>query len=112
MDGTSRTAEYRESDGFCKDDDDTCSFVAVLYLLVFGIGTVAGIMLIIVAIAVPSTFSENRLLASIVVYTSLWHPETASMAAARTPDETKPRRIQEDFVGSSYTIGRGNQLDF
>jgi len=32
----------------------------VLYLLVFGIGTVAGMMLITAAIAVPFTFSENR----------------------------------------------------
>jgi ABC-type nickel/cobalt efflux system permease component RcnA len=32
---------------------------AVLYLLVFGIGTVAGMMLITTAIAVPFTFSEN-----------------------------------------------------
>src|SRR5256885_6868654 len=32
----------------------------VLYLLVFGIGTVAGIMLITAAIAVPFTFSANR----------------------------------------------------
>jgi high-affinity nickel-transport protein len=33
---------------------------AVLYLLVFGLGTVAGMMLITAAIAVPFTFSENR----------------------------------------------------
>jgi cytochrome c biogenesis protein CcdA len=33
---------------------------AVLYLLVFGIGTVAGMMLITAAIAVPFAFSENR----------------------------------------------------
>ncbi len=33
---------------------------AVLYLLVFGIGTVAGMMLITAAIAVPFKFSENR----------------------------------------------------
>jgi high-affinity nickel-transport protein len=33
---------------------------AVLYLLVFGIGTVAGMMLITAAIAVPFTLSENR----------------------------------------------------
>jgi high-affinity nickel-transport protein len=33
---------------------------AVLYLLLFGIGTVAGMMLITAAIAVPFTFSENR----------------------------------------------------
>ncbi len=33
---------------------------AVLYLLVFGIGTVAGMMLITAAIAAPFTFSENR----------------------------------------------------
>ena len=33
---------------------------AVLYLLVFGIGTVAGMMLITAAIALPFTFSENR----------------------------------------------------
>jgi ABC-type nickel/cobalt efflux system permease component RcnA len=33
---------------------------AVLYLLVFGIGTVAGMMLITTAIAVPFTLSENR----------------------------------------------------
>jgi sulfite exporter TauE/SafE len=33
---------------------------AVLYLLVFGIGTVAGMMLITAVIAVPFTFSENR----------------------------------------------------
>ena len=33
---------------------------AVLYLLVFGIGTVGGMMLITAAIAVPFTFSENR----------------------------------------------------
>ena len=33
---------------------------AVIYLLVFGIGTVAGMMLITAAIAVPFTFSENR----------------------------------------------------
>jgi len=32
----------------------------VLYLLVFGIGTVGGMMLITAAIAVPFTFSENR----------------------------------------------------
>lgn len=33
---------------------------AILYLVVFGIGTVAGMMLITAAIAVPFTFSENR----------------------------------------------------
>jgi hypothetical protein len=33
---------------------------AVLYLLVYGIGTVAGMVLITAAIAVPFTFSENR----------------------------------------------------
>jgi high-affinity nickel-transport protein len=33
---------------------------AVLYLLVFGVGTVAGMMLITAAIAAPFTFSENR----------------------------------------------------
>ena len=33
---------------------------AVIYLLVFGIGTVAGMMLITAAIAVPFTFSESR----------------------------------------------------
>jgi len=33
---------------------------AVLYLLVFGIGTVAGMMLITAAIAVPFAFSESR----------------------------------------------------
>ena len=33
---------------------------AILYLLVFGIGTVAGMMLITAAIAVPFTFSETR----------------------------------------------------
>ena len=33
---------------------------AVLYLLVFGIGTVAGMMLITAAIAVPFTYSEKR----------------------------------------------------
>lgn len=33
---------------------------AVVYLLVFGIGTVAGMMLITAAIAVPFTYSENR----------------------------------------------------
>ncbi len=33
---------------------------AVLYLLIFGIGTVAGMMLITAAIAVPFTFSEHR----------------------------------------------------
>jgi high-affinity nickel-transport protein len=33
---------------------------AVLYLLVFGIGTVAGMMLITAAIAIPFTLSENR----------------------------------------------------
>ncbi len=33
---------------------------AALYLLVFGIGTVAGMMLITAAIAVPFTFSEDR----------------------------------------------------
>jgi high-affinity nickel-transport protein len=33
---------------------------AVLYLLVFGLGTVAGMMLITAAIAVPFTFSEKR----------------------------------------------------
>jgi ABC-type nickel/cobalt efflux system permease component RcnA len=33
---------------------------AVLYLLVFGIGTVVGMMLITAAIAVPFTFSEKR----------------------------------------------------
>ncbi len=33
---------------------------AVLYLLLFGIGTVAGMMLITAAIAVPFTFSEHR----------------------------------------------------
>jgi hypothetical protein len=33
---------------------------AVLYLLVFGIGTVAGMMLITAAIAIPFAFSENR----------------------------------------------------
>ncbi|HEY2545501.1 MAG TPA: hypothetical protein VGI46_05510 [Candidatus Acidoferrum sp.] len=33
---------------------------AILYLLVFGLGTVAGMMLITAAIAVPFTFSEKR----------------------------------------------------
>jgi ABC-type nickel/cobalt efflux system permease component RcnA len=33
---------------------------AVVYLLVFGVGTVAGMMLITAAIAVPFTLSENR----------------------------------------------------
>jgi ABC-type nickel/cobalt efflux system permease component RcnA len=33
---------------------------AVLYLLIFGIGTVAGMMLITAAIALPFTFSEGR----------------------------------------------------
>jgi high-affinity nickel permease len=33
---------------------------AVVYLLVFGVGTVAGMMLITAAIAVPFAFSENR----------------------------------------------------
>jgi len=33
---------------------------AIFYLLVFGLGTVAGMMLITAAIAVPFTFSENR----------------------------------------------------
>src|SRR5208282_858468 len=33
---------------------------AILYLLVFGIGTIAGMMLITAAIAVPFTFSEAR----------------------------------------------------
>ncbi len=33
---------------------------AVVYLFVFGVGTVAGMMLITAAIAVPFTFSENR----------------------------------------------------
>jgi ABC-type nickel/cobalt efflux system permease component RcnA len=33
---------------------------AVVYLLVFGVGTVAGMMLITAAIAVPFTFSESR----------------------------------------------------
>ncbi len=33
---------------------------AILYLLVFGVGTVAGMMLITAAIAVPFTFSESR----------------------------------------------------
>jgi len=33
---------------------------AILYLIVFGIGTVAGMMLITAAIAVPFTLSENR----------------------------------------------------
>jgi len=33
---------------------------AVLYLLVFGIGTIAGMMLITAAIAVPFTYSESR----------------------------------------------------
>jgi len=33
---------------------------AIFYLLVFGIGTVAGMMLITTAIAVPLTFSESR----------------------------------------------------
>lgn len=33
---------------------------AILYLLVFGLGTVAGMMLITAAIAIPFTFSENR----------------------------------------------------
>jgi high-affinity nickel-transport protein len=33
---------------------------AMVYLLVFGLGTVAGMMLITAAIAVPFTFSENR----------------------------------------------------
>ena len=33
---------------------------AVLYLLVFGIGTIAGMMLITAAIAIPFTLSENR----------------------------------------------------
>ena len=33
---------------------------AILYLLVFGIGTVAGMMLITAAIAVPFKFSESR----------------------------------------------------
>lgn len=33
---------------------------AILYLLIFGLGTVAGMMLITAAIAVPFTFSETR----------------------------------------------------
>ena len=33
---------------------------AILYLLVFGIGTVAGMMVITAAIAVPFKFSESR----------------------------------------------------
>lgn len=33
---------------------------AILYLLVFGLGTVAGMMLITAAIAIPFTFSETR----------------------------------------------------
>jgi ABC-type nickel/cobalt efflux system permease component RcnA len=33
---------------------------AVVYLLVFGVGTVAGMMAITAAIAIPFTFSENR----------------------------------------------------
>jgi high-affinity nickel-transport protein len=33
---------------------------AIFYLLVFGVGTVAGMMLITTAIAVPLTFSQNR----------------------------------------------------
>ena len=33
---------------------------AVFYLLVFGLGTVAGMMLITAAIAVPFTYSERR----------------------------------------------------
>lgn len=33
---------------------------AILYLVVFGLGTVAGMMLITAAIAIPFTFSENR----------------------------------------------------
>src|SRR6266404_4958761 len=33
---------------------------AIFYLLVFGLGTVAGMMLVTAAIAVPFTFSENR----------------------------------------------------
>jgi len=36
------------------------SFGAVLYLLVFGIGTIAGMMVITVAIAAPFKFSEAR----------------------------------------------------
>src|SRR6202158_4030902 len=32
---------------------------AVLYLLIFGVGTIAGMMLITAAIAIPFTFSEN-----------------------------------------------------
>ncbi|MGB8474795.1 MAG: hypothetical protein WCE61_11985 [Candidatus Acidiferrum sp.] len=35
-------------------------FWGILYLLVFGLGTVAGMMLITAAIAVPFTFSESR----------------------------------------------------
>ncbi len=35
-------------------------FGAVVYLLVFGIGTIAGMMVITTAIAVPFTFSESR----------------------------------------------------
>src|SRR6266481_4327214 len=34
--------------------------LGIFYLLVFGLGTVAGMMLITAAIAVPFTFSENR----------------------------------------------------
>jgi sulfite exporter TauE/SafE len=33
---------------------------AVLYLLVFGVGTIAGMMLITAAIATPITYSANR----------------------------------------------------
>jgi high-affinity nickel-transport protein len=33
---------------------------AVLYLLIFGVGTIAGMMLITAAMAIPFTFSENR----------------------------------------------------
>ncbi|MGB6900659.1 MAG: hypothetical protein WBE12_18835 [Candidatus Acidiferrum sp.] len=33
---------------------------AIVYLLVFGLGTVAGMMLITAAIAIPFTFAENR----------------------------------------------------
>lgn len=38
------------------------SYLAIAYLLVFGLGTVAGMMLITAAIAVPFTLSEKRFL--------------------------------------------------
>jgi high-affinity nickel-transport protein len=41
---------------------------AIAYLLVFGVGTIAGMMLITAALTVPLALTENRFQGSIVIW--------------------------------------------